>query len=215
MVILGLTGSIAMGKSTAAAVFKRFGVPVYEADRAVHGVLARGGAAVAAVAAAFPDAVVAGAVDRTALGARVFGDRAALRRLERIVHPLVAAVRERFLRRHAARRTRLVVLDVPLLLEGGGERRCDAVVVVSAPAFLQEQRVLTRPGMSHGRLAGILANQMPDRAKRRRADFVVETGLGKRHSLRRIARIVRLMRRRRGRHWPPRPRLKPRKVAHA
>lgn len=214
MVILGLTGSIAMGKSTAAAAFRRLGVPVHDADGAVHRLFARGGEAVPLVAAAFPGTVAHGAVDRQALGAVVFQNAAALRRLERIVHPLVRAVAERFLRRQAARRRHLVVLDIPLLFEDGGERSCDAVVVVSAPAFLQAQRVLSRPGMTLERLAGILERQLPDREKRRRADFVVRTGLDKRQSLRRIARIVKVMRARRGRTWPPRPRPK-RTASHA
>lgn len=207
MVILGLTGSIAMGKSTAAAVFRRLGVPVYDADRAVHRLLAEGGAAVPLIEAAFPAAVAGGAVDRAKLGAIVFEDKAALARLERIVHPLVRAGEGRFLRRQARRRMPLVVLDIPLLFESRGEGRCDAVAVVSAPAFVQAQRVLARPGMTLERLAGILRRQMPDRGKRRRADFVIESGLGKRHGLRRIARIVKVMRTRRGRHWPPRPRF--------
>jgi len=212
MVILGLTGSIAMGKTTAAATFRRLGVPVYEADRAVHRLLARGGAAVGAVARAFPGFVREGRVDRQALGALVFRDKEALVRLERIVHPLVREAQERFLRRQAARRAPLVVLDIPLLLESGSEARCDAVVVVSAPAFLQAQRALSRPGMTQERLSGILSHQMPDREKRWRADFVVTTGLGKRQGLRRIARIVRVMRGRRGRHWPPRMRFRRRRA---
>lgn len=208
MVILGLTGSIAMGKSTAAASFRRLGVPVHDADRAVHRVLAEGGAAVPLIAAAFPSVVTDGIVDRQKLGAIVFQDTAALGKLERIVHPLVRRAQDRFLRRQAARRARLIVLDIPLLLESSGELRCDAVAVVSAPAFVQAQRVLGRPGMTRERLEGILARQMSDREKRRRADFVIATGLGKRHSLRRVVEIVKVMRRRRGRHWPPRMRLR-------
>jgi len=215
MVIIGLAGSIAMGKSTAAAGFRRLGIAVHDADRAVHGLFAKGGAAVPRVAAAFPGTVKAGVVDRSTLGAVVFKDKAALRLLEGIVHPLVRQAQESFLRRQAARRAPLVVLDIPLLLEHGGERRCDAVVVVSAPAFLQAQRVLGRPGMSPARLAAILAEQMPDREKRRRADFVVLTGLGKRASLRRIAKIVKVMRKRRGRHWPPRAGAARRQGDHA
>jgi len=206
MVILGLTGSIAMGKSTAAAVFRRLGVPVHDADRAVHRLFAKGGAAVAPIAAAFPGAVVEGAVDRAALGAMVFGDSARLKVLEGIVHPLVRLRQGRFLRCQARRRKRLVVLDIPLLYEEGGAARCDAVAVVSAPASLQAQRVLARPGMTPARLQSILARQLPDREKRRRAEFVIATGLGRRHSLRRIVGIVRLLRGRRGRFWPPRPR---------
>ena len=208
MVILGLTGSIAMGKSTAAASFRRLGVPVYDADSTVHALLAKGGAAVPRVAAAFPHTIRHGVIDRAALAAVVFADGDALKRLERILHPLVRADAGRFLRRQAARRARLVVLDIPLLFEDRGEGRCDAVAVVSAPAFLQAQRVLARPGMTLERLAGIRRRQMPDREKRRRADFVIESGLGKRHSLRRVGHIVRLLRARRGLNWPPRQRLK-------
>jgi dephospho-CoA kinase len=208
MVILGLTGSIGMGKSTAAEVLRRLGVPVHDADRAVHRLLGRGGKAVAAVAAAFPGTVQNGAVDRKALGALVFADKAALARLESIVHPLVRAAKDRFLRLQAARGARLVVLDIPLLFESGGARDCDAVLVVSAPARIQLQRVLGRPGMSRARLDAIRAQQMPDADKRRRATFVIETGLGKRESLRVIAEIVKVMKRRRGRHWPPRAQLR-------
>ena len=207
MVIVGLTGSIGMGKTTAADMFRGMGVAVYDSDVAVHGLLARGGAAVADVEAAFPGTVRDGAVDRAVLRERVFGDAAALRRLEAIVHPRVRQVQRRYLRRAAARGERLVVLDVPLLFEVGLAAQCDAVVVVSAPAFLQRARVLARPGMTPETLAGILANQLPDREKRRRAGFVVETGLGRAFTLRRLEWIVRVMSRRRGRFWPPRAHL--------
>jgi dephospho-CoA kinase len=193
MIVVGLTGSIGMGKSTAAALLRRLGVPVHDADAAVHRLLGRGGAAVKAVAAAFPGTARKAGIDRAALGRRVFGDAASLRRLEDILHPLVRADTDRFLRRMAARRVPLVVLDIPLLFESGGARRCDAVIVVSAPAFLQRARVLARPGMSAARLAAILAKQMPDGEKRRRADFVVPTGLGRRLTLRRLAEIVRVL----------------------
>jgi dephospho-CoA kinase len=192
MVVLGLTGSIGMGKSTAAAMLRRLGVPVHDSDAAVHRLLGRNGAAVAQVAAAFPGTEGPDGIDRAALGRRVFGDAAALRRLERILHPMVRAESARFLRRMAARRAKLVVLDIPLLFETGGEARCDAIVVVSAPPFLQRARVLRRPGMDAARLAAILAKQMPDGEKRRRADFVVPTGLGRRETLRRLAEIVRV-----------------------
>jgi dephospho-CoA kinase len=193
MIVVGLTGSIGMGKSTAAALLRRLGVPVHDADAAVHRLLGRGGAAVKAVAAAFPGTARKAGIDRAALGRRVFGDAASLRRLEDILHPLVRADTDRFLRRMAARRVPLVVLDIPLLFESGGARRCDAIIVVSAPAFLQRARVLARPGMSEARLAAILAKQMPDGEKRRRADFVVPTGLGRRLTLRRLAEIVRVL----------------------
>lgn len=190
MVVLGLTGSIGMGKSTAAAMLRRMGIPVHDADAAVHRLLAKGGAAVPAIAAAFPGVVGNGAVDRAALGAAVFKDPAALRRLEAIVHPLVRRAEREFLRRARRQGRRLVVLDIPLLFETGGERRCDAVAVVSAPAFLQAQRVLKRPGMTSERLSAVRASQMADAEKRRRADAVIPTGLGRRPTLRALTRLV-------------------------
>lgn len=193
MKILGLTGSIGMGKSTAAAMLRRLGVPVHDADAVVHRLFEPGGAAVPPVAAAFAGVVEDGRVDRTELGRRVFGDPGAMARLEAIVHPLVRAAERRFLDIHRRRNTALVVLDIPLLFETGGERRADRVAVVSCPAFLQAQRVLRRPGMSPERLAAIRARQMPDAEKRRRADFVVPTGIGRRETLRRLRRIVTLM----------------------
>ena len=205
MIILGLTGSIGMGKSTAARMLRRFGVPVHDADRVVHGLLAKGGAAVAAVEMVFgPDVIRDGAVDRPRLGARVFGDRAALGRLEAILHPLVRRAERRFLALAAARRAKVVVLDIPLLFETGGQRRMDATVVVTAPAFIQRLRVLARPGMSADKLDAILRRQTPDAEKRRRADFLVQTGLGKGPALRRLKRIVTIARARPGRRWPPR-----------
>ena len=217
MVILGLTGSIGMGKSHAAAVFRRLGVPVHDADAAVHRLTAKGGAAVPAVARRFPQAVKAGAVDRRALGAIVFKDAAALADLEAILHPLVRRRARRFLATMARRRVPLVVLDIPLLFETGGEKLCDAVVVVSAPARIQEARVLRRPGMTRDKLEAIRGQQMSDAEKRRRADFVVLTGGGKHQTLRRLAGIVRLFKRREGRRWPPRPQPKfaPSRTCHA
>jgi dephospho-CoA kinase len=201
--IVGLTGSIGMGKSTAAAMFRRLGVPVHDSDATVHRLLGRGGRAVKPVEAAFPGVVRDGAVDRAELGRRVFGNAAALRRLEAILHPLVRAAAARFVARARARRQDLVVLDIPLLFETSGEQRCDVVVVVSAPPFVQRARVLSRPGMTEPRLAQILTQQIPDREKRDRADFVVETGLGKRYTLCRIAEIISILRshaRNRSRH---------------
>lgn len=203
MVILGLTGSIAMGKTTAAGLLRRLGVPVFEADREVHALLARGGAAVPMVAAEFPGLATDGVVDRSALGQRVFADTQALADLEAILHPLVRRSEQRFLRAAALRRVPLVVLDIPLLLETGGERAVDAILVVSAPAFIQESRVFGRPGMTPERLQAVLGRQMADVEKRRRADFVVPTGLGRRETLRRLKGIVTLMRRQRGRNSPP------------
>jgi dephospho-CoA kinase len=179
MRVLGLTGSIGMGKTTAARMLRQDRVPVHDADAAVHRLLGRGGGAVEAVEAAFPGVRGAdGAIDRRALGARVFGEPAALRRLEAILHPRARVETLRFLRRMRRQHRPVVVLDVPLLFETGGERLCDAVAVVSAPALIQRQRVLRRPGMTEARFRAILARQMPDREKRRRADHVIQTGLG-------------------------------------
>jgi dephospho-CoA kinase len=197
LIVLGLTGSIGMGKSTAAAMLRRLGVPLFDADLVVHRLLAPSGAAVSAVSAAFPGVETeAGGIDRVLLGQRVFADPAALRRLEAILHPMVAAEEIRFLARSRARRVRLVVLDIPLLFETGAERRCDYVLVVSAPALVQRQRVMRRPGMTEIRLAAILRKQVPDYRKRQRADFVVPTGAGRGVTLRRLKAIVRLLRKR-------------------
>jgi dephospho-CoA kinase len=203
MVIIGLTGSIAMGKTTVAGMFRRLGIPVHEADAAVHRLLGPGGRAVAAVRWVFPEVVRGGRVDRTALGRAVFADPAALERLEGLLHPLVAEETAAFLRRAARRGARVVVLDVPLLLETGGERRCDIVAVVSAPAHIQRQRALARPGMSRERLGRILARQMPDAAKRRRADAVIRTGLTRADTFRQVRRLARRARATRGGRWPP------------
>ncbi len=204
MIILGLTGSIGMGKSTAAVMLRRLGCPVHDADAAVHRLYARGGAAVPRIAALFPQAVRDGAVDRVALAAAVLGRPEALRRLEQAVHPLTRADSDAFLKRCARHRVPLVVMDIPLLYETSGEKRVDAVIVVTAPPFIQRTRVLARPGMSPAKLANILSRQTPDRIKRQRADFVVPTGLGRRLTLTRLARIVALLKRRKGRVWPPR-----------
>ena len=190
MIVLGLTGSLGMGKTTAAAMLRMLGVPVHDADRAVHRLLARGGAAVAPVAAAFPGAERGGAIDRTALGRRVFGNPQELRRLERLLHPLVRREEQQFLKRMRARRVPIVALDIPLLFETGGERRCDKVIVVTAPPFIQRARVMARPGMTEERFRAVLAQQMPDAEKRRRADFVVPTGLGRAVARRHLRRIL-------------------------
>ena len=194
MLVIGLTGSIGMGKSTAVGMLRRLGLPVHDADAAVHALMARGGIAVDAVGAAFPGVVVDGAVDRRLLGARVLGDPAALRRLEAILHPLARAAARRFLAKQARLRRPLAVLDIPLLFETGGEALCDVVIVVSAPARTQRSRVLGRSGMTEARFQAILERQMPDAEKRRRADFIVQTGLNKAHSLNQLRRIVTLLR---------------------
>jgi dephospho-CoA kinase len=190
MIVLGLTGSIAMGKSTAASMFRRLGVPVYDADRVVHRLLAKGGAAVAAIEAAFPGVVQNDAVDRKRLATEVFADAEALRRLEGILHPLVEHERRRFLRIARCYGRPLVVLDIPLLFETGSDKTCDAVAVVSAPASVQYARLRRRRGMSPERIAMTLRRQMPDAEKRRRADFVIATGLGKAQTFSSIRTIV-------------------------
>jgi dephospho-CoA kinase len=189
--VLGLTGGIAMGKSTAARLLRDLGVAVHNADAAVHALLAAGGAGVAAVDAAFPGVVRDGAVDRAALGARVFGDPAALGRLEAILHPLARRSAAAFLAAARRRRARVVALDIPLLFETGAGSRVDAVIVVSAPAWLQRARALRRPGMTPAKLAAILARQTPDAEKRRRADAVVASGLGVARARRDLARALR------------------------
>ncbi len=183
-----------MGKTHAARVLRRMGLPVFEADGAVHRLIGPGGRAVAAVDAAFPGVVRGGAVDHAALGERVFGDQRELARLEAILHPLVRAAQRRFLRQAALRGADMVVLDIPLLFETGADRLCDATILVTAPPFVQEARVLGRPGMTRARLAAIRARQMAESDKRRRADFIVPTGLSRGETLNRLRRIVTLMR---------------------
>lgn len=191
MKVWGLTGSIGMGKSTAARAFSRLRVPIFDADAAVHALQARGGRAVRPIAAAFPGSVRDGAVDREALRRAVLGDPAALKRLEAIVHPLVRAEQRRFLARWRGRGARLVVLDIPLLFETRRDRReFDAILVVSAPACVQRARVLRRGGMTEARLAAIRARQMPDAEKRRRADHVIRTGLSRHHAQAAVRRLV-------------------------
>jgi dephospho-CoA kinase len=191
---LGLTGSIGMGKSETARMFRCLGVPVCDADRLVHDLYAQGGAAARPVAAAFPGVMRNGAIDRGELGRRVVGRADEIRRLEAIVHPLVRRAQQSFLAAARRRRVGLVVLDIPLLYETGGEARVDYVAVVSAPAALQRARVLRRPGMTEARFLGILSHQVPDREKRRRADFVIRTGLGRRLALDQVRAIVRRLR---------------------
>ena len=206
MVVLGLTGSIGMGKTTVANALKATGAAVFDADAAVHRLLGPGGKAVAAVLARFPDAAsgegAAREVDRGALGAQVFADPEALAALEAILHPRVRAGERRFLAASQRRGGRLAVLDIPLLFETGGEARCDATVVVSAPSFVQRARVLGRARMSEERLAAILARQMPDAEKRRRADFVIHTGLDRRVSRLTARRIATRLAATRGTRWP-------------
>jgi len=195
--VLGLTGSIGMGKSATAAMFRRSGAPVHDADATVHRLYA--GEAAPLIEAAFPGATKNGVVDRTALRPMVIGKPEAMARLEAIVHPLVAGEREAFLARARAAVAPLAVLDVPLLLETGGERFCDAVCVVTAPTEVQRARVLARPGMTEVTLDGILARQMPDAQKRARAHFLVDTSRGFPSAERQVRDILRALAGREGR----------------
>ncbi len=194
MIIVGLTGSIGMGKSTTAAMFAEAGAPVYDADAEVRRLYAAGGPAAAPIEAAFPGVTTGGAVDRARLGDRVLGDPEALARLNAIVHPLMGEARAAFFAGARASGADVVVLDIPLLFETGGERNVDAVVVVSAPAPMQRERVLARPGMSEAKLDAILAAQMADEEKRARAHYVVDTGAGMDAARRQVAEILAALR---------------------
>ncbi|HHX91322.1 MAG TPA: dephospho-CoA kinase [Paracoccus sp.] len=174
-VVLGMTGSIGMGKSTTAGFFAEAGVPVWDADAEVHRLYAAGGAAVGPLAAICPEALREGAIDRPALKDWIARDPEALRKIERIVHPLVGQSRERFIELHRSAGTPLILLDIPLLFESGGERHCDATLTVSAPAAEQRARVLARPGMTDAHFQTIVAKQLPDAEKRARATHVIET----------------------------------------
>ena len=188
--LVGLTGSIGMGKSETAKMFARLGVPVYDADAAVHALYERGGAAVARIAEVFPSSVKNGRVDRGELARQLGAATSAFARLEAIVHPLAADAEHSFVEEAKAKGAELVVLDIPLLFETGTQARVDAVVVVSAPQGVQHARVLAREGMTQERLDGILARQMPDAEKRAQADFVVETDKGLDHAFEQVKRIV-------------------------
>ena len=189
MFILGLTGSIGMGKTTTARLFAEEGVPVHDSDAAVHRLYE--GDAVAAIEQAFPGTTAAGKVDRQKLGAKVVNDATALKRLEGIVHPLVRQSETKFLEAARARGESVVVLDIPLLYETGGEKRVDAVVVVTAPAEVQRKRVLERPGMTPDKFAGLLEKQVPDAQKRARADFIVDSGHGVEPAREQVRQILR------------------------
>jgi dephospho-CoA kinase len=193
---VGLTGSIGMGKTETAKMFARLGIPVYDADATVHALYDAGGAAVAPIAEAFPDAVQAGRVDRAKLSRLVAGNEAAFKRLEAIVHPLALRAQQDFLAAARDRGETLVVLDIPLLFETGGEKRMDAVVVVSAPAQIQRERVLKREGMTEEKLAVIHARQVPDSEKRAKADFVIETDKGLEQAFEAVRNVVAELRKR-------------------
>ena len=190
MRIIGLTGGIGMGKSTIAAAFRRAGIPVFDADAAVHALQGRGGRAVRAIGEAFPGTVRDGAVDRAALRAAAVPDPLAMRTLERILHPMVRAAEQAFLLRARRAGRRVAVLDVPLLLETGGERRVDLVAVVSAPRAVQRARVRARRRMTDAQIDAIMARQMPDAEKRRRAHVIISTGLSRHHALRQLKRLI-------------------------
>ncbi len=190
MKIIGLTGGIGMGKSTAAAVFRRARIPVFDADATVHALQAPGGAALGPIAAAFPATVQNGALDRAALRRAVLGRPEALTRLEAILHPLVRRAERGFLAKARRTRRRLAVLDIPLLFETGGAARVDVVVVVSAPRAVQAARLRRRRGMDEAQLAAVLARQTPDAEKRRRADVVIRTGLSRHHAQRALRRLI-------------------------
>ncbi len=193
MIVIGLTGSIGMGKSTTAAMFAAQGIPVYDADAEVRALYAPGGAAVGPVEEAFPGVVRDGSVDRAKLGERVLGDAEALNRLNAIVWPLMGAARAAFFEQARQTGAPIVVLDIPLLLETAGEKAVDVVVVVSAPEEEQRRRVLERPGMNEAKFSAIRAAQMPDAEKRRRADFVVDTGNGLESARQQVATILRTL----------------------
>lgn len=193
MKIIGLTGGIGMGKSTAAASFRRAGIPVFDADASVHKLQARGGRGVAPIEAAFPGTTRNGAVDRAALRQAVLGKPEALRKLEHILHPLVRQDERAFIARARRAGNRAVVLDIPLLFETGWDHGVDKIVVVSAPRAVQMQRVRRRRNMSLADIAAIISRQMPDAEKRRRADVVIRTGLSRHHALRGLRRFVRTL----------------------
>jgi dephospho-CoA kinase len=191
MIKLALTGSIGMGKSATAAMFAARGVPVYDADAAVHAVYAPGGQAVAPIEVEFPGVTSAqGGIDRTMLRQRVVDDTAAMKRLEAIVHPIVGGLQRAFLEKAAADGHAIVVLDIPLLFETGGDRRADAILVVSAPPDVQKARVLARGQMTEAEFEAILARQVPDSVKRGRADFVIDTSQGFDHAEQRVDEIL-------------------------
>ncbi|MCW0233088.1 MAG: dephospho-CoA kinase [Ferrovibrio sp.] len=198
MLKIGLTGSIGMGKTTVAKMFAARGIPVFDADAAVHTLYERGGAAVDPVGEAFPGSLHDGAVDRAALSRLVVGKPAEIKRLEAIVHPLVAGLREAFLRAAEQRGEPMVVLEIQMLLEGSSARNLDVIVVVSAPEAMQRDRALARPGMSAEKLAGILSNQMPDAEKRARADYVIDTGVSLAETEKQVEALIATLRHKAG-----------------
>ncbi len=191
MIVIGLTGSIGMGKTTVATQLAKLGIPVCSADVIVHRLLGKGGAAVAEVGKYFPGALVDGGINRRVLGDIVFHDDAKRKQLEAILHPLVVVQENTFIEKKRAEGAKAAVLEIPLLYETGAQSRCNVVIVVTAPHFIQEKRVLARPGMTRDKLRRILSLQMPDEEKQRRADFVVQTGFGRTYSGFQIKSILR------------------------
>lgn len=191
MIVIGLTGGIGMGKSTVAAQLAALGAKVISADAIVHRLLAEGGGAVEAVGKVFPGTVKKNAVDRKSLGEIVFNDKEKKKQLEALLHPLVVAEENRFIEQYQRMGARMAVLDIPLLFETGAEKRCDVTIVVTAPFFVQKQRVMRRLHMTEAKFNAIVGSQLPDLHKQQRADFVIETGLGKAHSFRQVCIILR------------------------
>lgn len=190
MIVIGLTGSIGMGKTATARMFAEEDVPVADSDKVVHQLYEKGGAAVAPITTAFPDVVTDGAIDRQKLARHLAGNPDDFKRIEAIVHPLVRAEQEKFLNDARRRQAPLAVLDIPLLFETGRDRDVDKIVVVSAPAAVQRARVLARPGMTEEKFASILARQLPDAEKRARADYIVDSGRGFDHARAQVRRII-------------------------
>ena len=195
MIVLGVTGSIAMGKSTVSTMLSHLNNPIHDADKTVHELMDMNGKAYYEIAKSFPAAVQVTGIDRTKIGREVFGNPKKLKELENILHPLVREARDKFIRQQNRYKSRLVILDVPLLYETGGDEDCDKVMVVSAPYFIQRQRALARQGMTQTKFNDILKRQLPDREKRRRADAVIPTGLGKAHTYRVLKRLIRNLKR--------------------
>lgn len=195
MIILGLTGSIGMGKSTAAKMLRLLGVPVQDSDKAVHDALKKGGAAFDAVSQLFPKAVTKGEIDRKKLGAIVFADKAELKKLESVLHPVAREKQLDFIRAMRAKGKRIVVLEIPLLFETGADSRVDAIITVSAPPDIQKRRVMKRANMTEEKFKSILASQIPDAEKKARSDYVVDTGLGAARTFRQLSAIIGKVRR--------------------
>ncbi len=198
MIVLGVTGSIAMGKSTVSTMLSRMNNPIHDADKTVHNLMNANGKAYHEIAKRFPRVVEFNSVDRIKLGREVFGNSEKLKQLENILHPLVREARDSFIRQQNRYKSRLVILDVPLLYETGSDKHCHKVLVVSAPYFIQRQRVLARQGMTQTKFHDILRRQLPDHEKRRRADFIVPTGLGKAYTYRSLKRLMRNLRETKG-----------------